>query len=430
MKRYGRSGWFKDSYRHYLAAKGVTTTRRTDKFVNNEYFAKKTNLDNQITLRAMELQKEAAERGLSIRMIDAKRMAKEEFADVPRQSGLIAPAPQSREDLQKIAKANAVRKLAQGFDLNSAEEDLLDTQMDLSRVREKIRQGQTLQELRGELGDLEQLGLDEDDLEELQEKIDQSIRERKSLLEERSDLLGDEAGIKGEIGEAIGKNDRERRLQVDFGTRGRVMKMMAQRGNTLNRIAQGEIQEGEQRLREVNAAAEELGQKIDNLEASEQEVKAFNALQQHSEELEKSLSSAKTMGGSKIAARIQNEKKLADITANEPTPERKPANMTNLFDVRETEKFSEADSIPGVQEQDAEPQPFAKASQETSFAPAPLRSGVISTGSGKLSDSGFKPEGSVEQGPAKNREQRRLRKKAREGTDFLSVGESLFKGDK
>lgn len=27
MKRYGRSGWFKDSHRHYLAAKGVKTKR-------------------------------------------------------------------------------------------------------------------------------------------------------------------------------------------------------------------------------------------------------------------------------------------------------------------------------------------------------------------------------------------------------------------
>ena len=28
MKKYGRSGWFKDSYRHYLAAKGISTKKK------------------------------------------------------------------------------------------------------------------------------------------------------------------------------------------------------------------------------------------------------------------------------------------------------------------------------------------------------------------------------------------------------------------
>ena len=28
MKKYGRSGWFNDSYRHYLAGKGISSSVR------------------------------------------------------------------------------------------------------------------------------------------------------------------------------------------------------------------------------------------------------------------------------------------------------------------------------------------------------------------------------------------------------------------
>ena len=118
MKRYGKSGWFKESYRHYLAAKGVSTSRYTGKSVKEGKFRYLSELTRNLRQRAIEIQ---SEEGVTFDV--ALKKAREEFADVPREYRGIAG--QSKEEIEKQSLARILEKLKNGYDLNAREQQML-----------------------------------------------------------------------------------------------------------------------------------------------------------------------------------------------------------------------------------------------------------------------------------------------------------------
>lgn len=197
MKRYGRSGWFRESHRHYLAAKGIKTARFVQpKSQGFEYFAgKQSERKRKFDNRVREI---VEERGISY--AEAREIAREEFKDIPIQERGELTAPQlSRDEIIRKARRTVLYKMAEAAQ-RGEKVDLTDEERALFESKEELDELLTrMQRARGKIkGQSEYVKYYDDRIKQLAEEYGIKYDEaRKMVAEEQEELqkIAEQEGI-------------------------------------------------------------------------------------------------------------------------------------------------------------------------------------------------------------------------------------------